>query len=138
MINEVCAYLNNYFEDMNNVAVGDFTISDGSLNLTKVVDGQYFRIVGSALNDGIYQYPCCELQDETFFGAVYPMRIPQSVLRIVDDIAKWQEDNEKTINSPFTSESFGGYSYSRASGSGGNGYTWRDAFANRLKPWRCL
>ena len=42
--------------------------------------------------------------------------------------------------SPFSSESFGGYSYSKAQGYAGEGggmlNTWQAIFASRLAPWR--
>ena len=70
MLAELCAELKNYFlrnqsEDIHN---GLFTISDGSIDLPFLLDGQYFRIVGSVMNDGVYQYPVSELADETFPG----------------------------------------------------------------------
>ena len=41
--------------------------------------------------------------------------------------------------SPYMSESFGGYSYSKGASntaSGGSVVTWQDAFKTRLAPWR--
>lgn len=138
MLNEVCGYLKNYFEDMNDVRVGDFEISGGMINLPNVKNGQYFRILGSALNDGAYKYPAADLMDEEFFGAVYPMLVPPSLLKIVDEISAWQVTNADKLVTPYTSESFGGYSYSRATGADGNAYSWQSAFAARLKQWRRL
>ena len=86
-------------------------------------DGQYYLISGSIFNDGVYQYrkgDAAPLQEETFDGVVVPLAIPKPFLSLVDEI----------------SESFGGYSYSRATNSKGETYTWQDAFRARLNPWR--
>lgn len=138
MLDEVCAYLNNYFEDMQNARVGDFDITGGAIELSNVKDGQYYRIVGSALNDGIYRYPSYDLVDETFFGAVYPMCVPVSLLKLTEEIEAWQSANADKLASPYTSESFAGYTYSKATNADGTAYSWQTAFAARLKPWRCL
>lgn len=138
MLDEVCAYLNNYFEDMQNARVGDFEITGGAIELPNVKDGQYYRIVGSALNDGIYRYPSYDLVDETFFGAVYPMCVPVSLLKLTEEIEAWQSANADKLASPYTSESFAGYTYSKATSADGTAYSWQTAFAARLKPWRCL
>ena len=45
-------------------------------------------------------------------------------------------DDDKTPE--FNSESFGGYSYTRATNSDGLPLTWRDVFRKRLNPWRKL
>jgi glycosyltransferase involved in cell wall biosynthesis len=43
------------------------------------------------------------------------------------------------LNSPYSSESFGGYSYSKASGTDNHGNdvtSWQSKFASRLNHWR--
>ena len=123
---------------MQNARVGDFEITGGAIELSNVKDGQYYRIVGSALNDGIYRYPSYDLIDETFFGAVYPMCVPVSLLKLTEEIEAWQSANADKLASPYTSESFAGYTYSKATNADGTAYSWQTAFAARLKPWRCL
>lgn len=140
MLTELCAELKNYFlrdqsEDIHN---GSFTISDGSIDLPFLLNGQYFRIVGSVLNDGVYQYPASDLTDEMFSGAVWAMAVPPAVIVLAADIDAWNEANADTLASPYTSESFGGYSYSKSSGSSGGAFTWKDQFASRLSKWRRL
>ena len=44
----------------------------------------------------------------------------------------------KNAESPYTSESFGDYSYTKATGESGAPLTWRDVFASRLNAWRKL
>lgn len=143
MLTELCAELKNYFlRDRDaDIHYGEYTISGGSIDLPFLLDGQYFRIVGSVLNDGVYQYPAVGLIDEDFTGAVWAMAVPPSVIALAADIEAWNEKNAETLSSPYTSESFGGYSYTKASGNaagGSGGYTWRDQFAGRLSKWRRL
>lgn len=80
------------------------------------------------------------LQDETFDGAVWALAVPRNVVELAGEIATWQEKYKDTVESPYTSESFGGYSYSKASGAGdstGSG-GWQSAFRARLNPHRKL
>jgi hypothetical protein len=65
------------------------------------------------------------------------MAIPKNFLMLAQEIEDWQEQNGKAVASPYQSESFGGYSYSKASGkNGGGSYSWQDAFATRLNLYR--
>lgn len=143
MLTELCAELKNYFlrDREADIHYGEYTISGGSIDLPFLLDGQYFRIVGSILNDGVYQYPADGLSDETFTGAVWAMAVPPSVVALAADIEAWNEKNAEALASPYTSESFGGYSYTKATtgGVGTSGaFTWRDQFASRLAKWRRL
>ena len=131
MLETVLMYLNNWF------AVGryddTYTIEDGKLTLPFLVNGQYFRIVGSLFNDGVYRYPA-DLTNETFDGSVWALALPKSLLSTVDEITAWQAKNGD--GGPYTSESFGGYSYSKATNSKGVAVGWRDVFAAQLAPWK--
>lgn len=143
MLTELCAELKNYFlrDREADIHYGEYTISGGSIDLPFLLNGQYFRIVGSVLNDGVYQYPTSDLTDEEFTGAVWAMAVPPAVIALVADIEAWNTANAEALASPYTSESFGGYSYTKASGSSNNGsggYTWRDQFASRLAKYRRL
>lgn len=130
MLETVLMYLNNWF------AVGryddTYTIEDGGITLPFLVNGQYFRIVGSLFNDGVYQYPA-ELTDETFDGSVWALAIPKALLSTVEEITAWTAKNGDS--GPYTSESFGGYSYSKATNSKGMAVGWRDVFSAQLAPW---
>lgn len=143
MLTELCAELKNYFLRDRDADIhdGGYTISGGGIVLPFLIEGQYFRIVGSVLNDGVYQYPAVGLSDETFTGAVWAMAVPPAVVALAAEIEEWNEKNAEALASPYTSESFGGYSYSKASGgSSGSGgaYSWKDQFASRLSKWRRL
>ena len=143
MLTELCAELKNYFlrDREADIHYGSYTISGGSIVLPFLLTGQYFRIVGSVLNDGVYEYPAVGLTDETFAGAVWAMAVPPTVIALADDIEAWNAKNADALASPYTSESFGGYSYTKASGassSGGGAYSWKDQFASRLAKYRRL
>lgn len=134
-LTQICEYLRNWFSDPAERKSGVYYIENGTLELD-LLEGEYFRIVGSRLNDGVYQYPAYGLADEVFVGGIWRMRIPQSVLDLAADIEAFEAD-EANKPSPYTSESFGGYSYSKAgSGDGVSAYGWQDAFRSRLNRWR--
>ena len=136
MLTEILQYLKNWF--VKTKYIGAVTISGGTLDETSSADlvtGQYFRIIGSALNDGVWQYPA-ELRDEEFNGAVWGLSIPQAVVMLAYEIDQWQQKNGESAASPFQSESFGGYSYSKASGVDGFEVSWKTAFGSRLSAWR--
>lgn len=135
MLTEVCAEVKNYFCDIDDRHFGIFEIKNGSIApFDFLKDGQYFRIVGSTFNDGVYQYPVFGLADETFCGAVWAMNVPPSFVALTDEIKKYCQKEENT--SPFTSESFGGYSYTKATNKKGVPLVWREVFSNRLDIWR--
>ena len=137
-ITDFCAEIKNYFDVKR--SFGNYTIKDGKIAIPDMLEGQYFRICGSVFNDGVYQYPADGLIDEAFDGAVWYMAVPPEVLSTIAEMAEWETKNADVINSPYTSESFGGYSYTKSSGNnsaGGDGainaFT---HFADKLKRWR--
>lgn len=135
-LTNLCAELRNYFETKKRF--GTFTISGGSISPSDFLqDGQYFRIVGSVFNDGVYRYPAHDLVDETFDGAVWAMAVPPAVIDLATEI---EEYNKSDVGkpSPFTAESFGGYSYTKATDANGTPIGWQKAFASRLNRWRKL
>ena len=138
MLTELCAELRNYFEVPNGRHFGKFTISGGSIApLDFLQEGQYFRIVGSIFNDGVYQYPAASLMDEVFEGAVWAMALPPSIIALSAEIKEYNETAGKP--SAFTSESYpNGYSYTRATDANGVPLNWQKAFASRLSKWRKL
>lgn len=137
MLEQLLRHLKNYF--VAEMYFDVYKIEKGSITLPFLFEGQYFRIIGSVFNDGIYQYPVSTLTDEEFDGAIWALAIPPEVISLADEIKKWQEKYGESANSPYQSESFGGYSYTSKSNNsmGGNkSFTWKDAFASRLNDWR--
>lgn len=138
VLDNICNYIHNYF--VSEKVKDRFNIVNGELEGASVhlLDGQYYRIVGSVLNDGVYKHPTTDLKDESFEGEVWAMSVPSTVIAIADEVGNWEEQNASKINSPLQSESFGGYSYSKASGKDGKAFSWIDAFGRKLNPWRKL
>lgn len=112
MLETVLQNLNNWFLVPDGVHAGEFTVQGGQLTLPFLQTGQYFRVVGSVFNDGLHQYPVADLTDETFTGSVWALAVPKAVIELAEEIDAWQTKNGDP--GPFTSESFGGYSYSKA------------------------
>ena len=145
---EVCQYLKNWFD--KNRYMGEIQIENGALSESYgLLANQYFRIIGSTLNnDGVYQYPITTLTDETFDGAIWAMSLPRAFIALLDDIEAWKAkfnsldtQDGKQAMSPFNSESFGGYSYSKSNGGTGDtnkdkSGTWQGVFGARLAPYR--
>lgn len=141
MLSALCREIKNWFETEK--LFGDFVIKDGALTLEKAQEGQYFRIVGSVFNDGVYQYPALNLSDEVFNGAIWLMAVPKEVIDLSNEIDEWNNlygGIDSALMSPYNSESFGGYSYSKSGGGSSDGTskagTWQGVFASRLNQWR--
>lgn len=140
MLTQVCDFIHNYFE--LSTATGTFSVADGSIEVDGLLEGQRFRIRGSALNDGIYTYHSdgiknddddtdVALSTETFTGFVDLMGVPRGVLEVTGKIAEWVAKYGAVGNTgPYTSESFAGYSYTKKSGT--------DAHGNNLDDWRAV
>ena len=139
MLEQVLRHLNNWF--LVGIHEGTFTVENGSIALPFLQTNQYFRICGSVFNDGLHLYPAVDLTDETFTGTVWALAVPKAVVTLSIDIAAWEEKNGEAVLSPYASESFGGYSYTKASGGKADTSAvtgWQDAFKGRLNDWRKL
>lgn len=166
MMDEICAHIHNWFTKAEDIHRGTFTIEGGSIDLPFLVPGQYFRIVGSALNDGVYQYPAgstgegesgendeggegsegggeaqaLALTDETFEGEIWAMRIPRAFVLLAGEIGAWDAQYGAAMSSPYQSENIiGVYSYTKAAGANGGGASgaaWQSAYKSRLNQWR--
>ena len=137
MLEQVLMNIRNWFPVKGGIYSGTFTIKDGVITLPFLADGQYFRICGSVFNDGLHQYNVLDLTDETFTGTIWALAIPKSVIELADEIQKWQEKNGEASVSPYQSESFGGYSYSKATDAETrDAVTWQSAFKKQLSAWR--
>lgn len=153
MLTELCQELRNWFEKEK--YFGAFDIRDGTItaagdsnlyNAPSFLNGQYFRISGSWFNDGIHQWPDDEMIDEVFSGSIWLLAIPEPVIKLAQEIQAWRDKYETADSaalSPFQSESFGGYSYSKnwsgnSQAGSSAGVSWRNAFASRLNAWRKL
>ncbi len=102
----------------------------------------YVAVQGSHLNDGVYFCENGTLEDgrdmdfyaETFSGRIWMLAPPRDFIAIVGEIELYEKKNAV---SPMQGESFGAYSYTKASGKRGV-LTWQEAFADRLRPYMRL
>lgn len=144
MLSELCQELKNWFDRGQPRLHGAFEISEGKIvdsDFTDVIkNNQYFRIIGSVFNDGVYKYTNdLVLEDELFVGSIWLMAVPKEVVALSDEIDAWIDKYGESVSSPYQSESFGGYSYTKASSSSGNGssgISWQSAFSSKLNMWR--
>lgn len=153
MLTELCQYLKNWFE-LDRLS-GKVTITDGNITVVSdsllyggmayptILPGQYIHIEGSIFNNGVFMYGEDQLTNEIFEGTVWLMGVPQAIIDLDAEITEWRQKYEAVGSpamSPFTSESFKGYSYSKGTVSSGAGAEsalgWQTVFYNRLAPWR--
>lgn len=145
-IEKVCSYLRNWF--VKDQFFGDIEIVNGALISTYGLQpNNYFRIINSQNNDGVYLYPTTELIDESFSGAIWRMSLPKSFISLLNKIETWEAkfaDVSSPAMSPFTSESVSGvYSYSKSASAVSDtdkdkSGTWQGVFGHELKRWRKL
>lgn len=137
MLEQVLMHLNNWFLVPGGIHEDAYTIKNGSIALPFLQNGQYFRICGSVFNDGLHRYPAADLTDEAFEGTVWALAVPQAVASLADEIDAWETKNGAAAVGPYQSESFGGYSYTKATDAQtGGAVTWQSAFRPRLNQWR--
>ena len=135
MLEEILRHIRNWF--VVSAHNGSFTITDGHVELPFLAPGQYYRIVGSVFNDGLHRHDGERLKDETFYGTVFALAIPEAVVSLAHEIEEWQKKNGEAAAGPYETESFGGYSYTRATDKQtGGAVTWQSAFRSRLNAWR--
>jgi hypothetical protein len=148
MLTELCKEVNNYFCKEKDIIHGKFSVVDGKLTPpVDLLDDQYFRITESVFNDGVYKNTEeLQLKDEPeFSGAIWKMKVEKEFEDLAKRISEWRLKNESLDSenmSPFQSESFFEYSYSKGSsggsknGAGGTAVNWRTQFAKDLEPYR--
>ena len=149
MLEQIMRHVRNYF--IKESYTGEFVISDGMLSPSDfLIDGQRFYITGSFLSDGVYTYHPggikndddkvdANLPDETFKGIVHALAVPPLFVALAEEIEEWVGKFGDAASSPYQSESFNGYSYSKiytGVNSEVNSSTWQGVFRSRLNQWR--
>lgn len=133
MLEAVLTHLHNWFPVNNGRHAGTFSIVSGMPAVDFLANGQYFRVKGSVFSDGLHVYMGGErLKDETFEGEIWALAVPESVVSLAKEIEVYTSKNPESDK---LSESFGGYSYSRASADGAP-IGWQGAYSKRLAPYR--
>lgn len=151
MMTEICNFLKNWFDRGQDKIYGDIIIDSEGIRMADgrdlgLQEGQYYRIIASVFNDGVHKYGESDLTPErTFYGAVWHMAVPMDVVQLAEDIAAWQDKYgglDSPAMSPYSSESFGGYSYTKQQGfaatGGGMLTSWDAVFASRLLRYKKL
>ena len=139
---DLCARLRNYFSQPGDRHPGTYTAEGGQLSPVSFLSpGQYYRIIGSRFCDGVYRYGTDTLPaNEVFDGCVWAMRVPPAVVSMLGEINMWLEKYGAAAESPYSFESFGGYSYSKPARKTDpaeqDTYGWWGTFSSRLSPWR--
>lgn len=135
---------NNYF--YKTYEHSTFAIQDGIINSTgKYLVGQYIKIEGSILNDGVYKIESMnnnkinitELSNEVFEGCIYGLSVPKGFIELSTKIKQFIDDPKAKITN-LTSESFNNYSYSRGSKQNGANITWNDIFIDDIRSYKSL
>lgn len=146
MLEQVMRQVRNYF--IREHHVGKFFISGGMISPHDfLLDGQRFYVTGSFLSDGVYTYhsdgikddddkEAVSLPDETFEGIVYALAVPPTFIALAGKIEEWVGKFGDVTDSPYQSESFNGYSYTKSTGTNGGAVTWESTFRSQLNQWR--
>lgn len=143
MIASIMNYINNYFsrtvERVTAVIDGTAKTITGSFGETYLA-GQYIRLSGTILNDGVYKIASVagtvitveeDLLDESPAEGYYLWGLapPKAFLEVVDDIKTYITANGTSTG--LKSETQGKRSVTYASDS-----TWQGVYANALGSWR--
>lgn len=116
-ITSMCRIVNNYF--VKEKVSGTFELSPNVAPVS-LLENQYLRIVGSVMNDGVYQNNAeslATLTAEEFQGEIWSMAVPKDFLALCEEIEAFNTKMNEIASKDngFTSENFDGYSYSKAS-----------------------
>lgn len=116
-LTSMCRIVNNYF--VKEKVSGMFELIPNVAPIS-LIENQYFRIVGSIMNDGVYQNNAeslATLTAEEFQGEIWSMAVPRDFLALCEEIEAFNTKMNEIASKDngFTSENFDGYSYSKAS-----------------------
>lgn len=131
---------NNYFYKWKET--NTFTINNNTIEVTGTyLVGQYVRIVGSIVNDGIYQIETYTsgkitiigLTDEVFEGTIYGLSVPKDFIELESKIETY---NNKNVISNKSSEGFNNYSVGYAKDKNGKPLQWQEIFKSDINIYR--
>jgi len=131
---------NNYFYRWKET--NTFTIENGTIEVegTYLV-GQYIKLTGSIMNDGVYKaetvvdntITILGLINEVFYGIIYGLAIPKEFISLSDRV---EEYNIKNVISNKSSEGFNNYSVGYATNGNGKPMQWQDIFKADIDTYR--
>ena len=142
MLSEICAEIKNYFTYRSDKHPGKYKVEGGVLVPSVEFLTGYYAVFGSRKNNGVHKSTDVLKDEGEFTGSVWIMSVPDDFIALTEEITAWQSkfggvDSEAM--SPYNSESFGGYSYSKSAGAAdgsGSSSTWQSVYASRLNRWR--
>lgn len=144
MLEEILKIINNYFYVTGEK--GSYNIQNNKLTVKgKYIQGQYIKIEGSIMNNGVHkvlevsdnQITLEEAINEEFDGVIYGLAIPRDIIRLEAKVKEFEECSANR-RSVIVSDSTGAYSRTKATDKNGNVQTWIGVFANDLRPYRKL
>jgi len=131
---------NNYFYKWKESDI--FTIDNNSIAIVGVyLPSQYVRIVGSIMNDGVYQVETYTsgtitilgLNNEVFEGSIYGLSVPKDFIELEIKIETY---NDKNVISNKSSEGFNNYSVGYAKDKNGKPLQWQEIFKSDINIFR--
>ena len=141
LITEIMKLIDKYFINYKQVEKGNFIIKDGIIDVTSpYIKGQYIRIIGSILNDGVYLVSddlltLAGAQDEVFNGMILGLSVPRDFIKLVDDIEKFEKSSD-IEKRDLASVRIGEYAETRATGKDGTPISWQSVFRRDLDKYR--
>lgn len=143
MIDRIMNECNNHFASTIEYATA--IVSDGITGTfaETYITGQYVYLVGTRLNDGVYQVASATGSKITITGAtliaeatndlkvVIGCAVPKAFVDLVTEISTWQTNNANKDG--LASETISRYSVSYKNGGG-----WSEVFRSKLDAWRCI
>lgn len=138
-LTRICARLKNHF--LRDKHEGTFELVGGTAPLDSLLDGQYFVIVNSVLNDGVFQNApesLAKIRPETFTGRIWSMAVPVDFEELVADIDGFNAKVRELglTDKGYASEAWGGYSYSLSSGAPAYMQEWASRINTGLSMYR--
>lgn len=135
-LQDLMQYCRNYFSDTDNTITGDITIEHGKVKADILQNYRFYLIEGSHYNDGVYEADTTALRDEVFSGTVTPLCPPPDFVELAERISEWETKYKEAMYKPFQSESFDGYSYTKATGPNGKQADWRTVWSAEINRYR--
>lgn len=132
---------NNYFYKTYEYDI--FKIENGVISSEGMYNvGQYIKIEGSTLNNGVYKIESMAgnkinikgLDNELFEGVIFGLAVPDNFINLMETINKHINTLPKNANE--VSESFNNYSITVATGSKGQPLQWQTIFSENINPFR--
>lgn len=152
MLDEIMRDINNHFardratDELFGYESNKYEIIDDTIAVwNKYVVGQFIAIVGSVLNDGVYEITDCyngiivvsplPVADEIFEGTIFSLRVPREFLELAKEIDAFSQSRDGQASN-IISASFGIQSQSFGTDANGVRAGWQTVFRQKLHKYR--